>query len=204
MVKLIENDLATHMLNLMRNKGTEPFLMRHLLREITKILLGEVFRKAERREREIETWIGKRKFEFIDTDRITFVGVLRAGLPMLESALEMFLRAEGGFIGAKRDEETLETHIQYVRLPEIEGKRVIILDPMLATGGTLIKVWEVIKEGNPADITSVHLVASPEGLERVGQICKGLTLYTVSVDEGLNSKGFIIPGLGDMGDRLYS
>ncbi len=204
MVKLIENDLATHMLNLMRDKNTEPPLMRHLLREITKILLGEVFRKAEIKEREIETWVGKRKFEFIDTGRITFVGVLRAGLPMLESALEMFLQAEGGFIGAKRDEETLETHIQYVRLPEVEGKRVIILDPMLATGGTLIKVWEVVKEGNPADIISVHLVASPEGLERVERICNGLTLYTLSVDEGLNSKGFIIPGLGDMGDRLYS
>ncbi len=204
MVELIENDLATHILNLMRDKGTKPILMRHLLKEITKILLGEVFRKAERMERDIETWIGKRKFEFINADRITFVGVLRAGLPMLESALEMFLDAKAGFIGAKRDEETLETHIQYVRLPAIEGKRVIILDPMLATGGTLIKVWEVIKEGNPADITSVHLVASPEGLERVEQICKGLTLYTVSVDEGLNSRGFIIPGLGDMGDRLYS
>ncbi len=202
MVKLIHNNLAIHLLNKIRDKNTRSEKMRRLLREITKIVISELMRDKEQLEEEIETWIGKYRFKFIEEKKIVFIAILRAGLPMLESALELLEEAKAGFIGAKRDENTLETDIYYVRLPDISGKEVIILDPMLATGGTLKSAINMLKELKPNSINSIHLVSSPEALKTFEDI--DTNIFILSVDEKLNNKGFIIPGLGDMGDRLYS
>ena len=201
MINLLHNSLAIHLLNRIRDVSVQNGEVRRLLKEVTKVLLSEIFKSIRLEEKELETWIGKRNFPFIDEDNFVFICVLRAGLPMLESALEVMDRAKAGFIGAKRNEQTLETDIYYVRLPNLRNKEIIILDPMLATGGTLVKVYEIVRKENPKSIKSVHLIASPEGLKRFEGL--DFEVNVVSVDEKLNKKGFIIPGLGDIGDRLF-
>ncbi len=201
MVRIIRNNLALHILNEMRNINTKPQSMRNKLREITKIALSEVMKDFPLEEKNVDTWIGKRKFYFLKEEDIVFIAILRAGLPMLEASLEMLPDSPAGFIGAKRDEKDLSVEISYLRIPPIKNKKVIILDPMLATGNTLEATVSVIERENPERIISIHILASPEAVERFEK--GNVEVFTLNVDEKLNSKGFIIPGLGDMGDRLF-
>ena len=167
-------------------------------------MVYEALRYTPLEVRRIETWVGEREFEFVREEEIVFVPILRAGLPMLEGALRAVPNARVGFLAIKRNEETLESKVYYSRLPDLKGAKVLILDPMLATGGTLIKAIEEVLKGNPSEIVSLHVVCAPEGIERVGERFPQHRMFTVSVDERLNDKGYIIPGLGDMGDRLFS
>ena len=154
------------------------------------------------RSMQIETPMGEYVFEFVIEEDFVFVPILRAGLPMLNGALRVFQKASVGFLAIRRDEETLKSHVYYSRLPHLEGKHVVILDPMLATGGTLELALKIIMEKNPKKVYTFHLVASPEGVERFKYW--EVSISTVSLDDGLNTKGYIVPGVGDMGDRLFS
>ena len=156
-----------------------------------------------RRER-IETPLEEGIFEFIEEDKIVLLCILRAGVPMLNGALRALPKAKAGFLAIRRDEESLKPTLYYRRIPNIKDKWVVVLDPMLATGGTLKMALEEIKTGRPERIFSLHLVASPEGIERVLFLHQDVNLFVVSVDRELNQKGYIVPGVGDMGDRLFS
>ena len=143
-------------------------------------------------------------FPKVQEDRIVLVCILRAALPMLEGALDLVPKAQVGFLGVKRDEETLKSKVYYSKLPQTEGRRVLILDPMLATGRSLSVALEEVLKGNPASTESLHIISAPEGISYVEARFPDHRVYTAAVDRGLNDRGFIVPGLGDMGDRIFS
>jgi len=203
-VREIGHPLLVHKLSRIRDITTSKRDLTCLLKDIARFMVYEMLSDAEVLDREIQTWIGKRRFPFLEEKETVFVSILRAGIPMLEGAMDVLPEADAGFVAIKRDEETLESHLFYSRIPEVRGRRVVILDPMLATGGTLVTALREVRKGNPAQTVSFHIVCAPEGLERVRKHFPDHAVFTVSVDEGLDSNGYIIPGLGDMGDRLYS
>ncbi|RLJ71103.1 uracil phosphoribosyltransferase [Hydrogenivirga caldilitoris] len=204
MVRELKHPILLHKLNRMRDLSTHREVFRKLLEELATLMVYEALADLKTHAREIEIWTGRREFSFVNEEEVVFIPILRAGVPMLEGALKVLPNASSGFLGIKRDEETLESKIYYSRLPKLKGRIAVILDPMLATGGTLLKALEEVAKGYPLKTLSIHIVCSPEGIERVCKENVQHELFTVSVDEGLNDKGYIIPGLGDVGDRLFS
>lgn len=193
-----------HKLNLMRDLSMQSDKLRALLREISTLLVYESLRELPLVERAVLTRADERKFKFVDETAVVFVPILRAGIPMLDGALTVLPRAGVGFLALKRNEETLEAELYYSRLPNLQGKKVLILDPMLATGGTLLKAIEEVMKFFPAETFSIHILCAPEGISKVEKAFPMHTVITAGVDEGLDSRGFIVPGLGDVGDRLFS
>jgi len=204
LVRELGHPLLVHKLNRIRDISTPREIIEKLLEDIATLMVYEALSELGLHRKEIEIWLGRREFGFIDEGEVVFVTILRAGVPMLEGALRVLPNASSGFLAIKRDEETLESRVFYSRLPELRGKRVLILDPMLATGGTLIKALSEVVRHKPASTTSLHIVCAPEGIEKVKDAYPDHRLLTVSIDEGLNDRGYIVPGLGDMGDRLFS
>ena len=193
-----------HKLNAIRDKRTSPERLRGLVEELTLMCIPYLMEDAPIRRERIETPLEEGIFEFIEEDKIVLLCILRAGVPMLNGALRALPKAKAGFLAIRRDEESLKPTLYYRRIPNIKDKWVVVLDPMLATGGTLKMALEEIKTGRPERIFSLHLVASPEGIERVLFLHQDVNLFVVSVDRELNQKGYIVPGVGDMGDRLFS
>ncbi len=204
MVRELRHPVLLHKLSRIRDLSTPRGELLALLRSIGGLMVYEILSDLGTEEREIEIWLGKESFPFVDEGTVVFVSVLRAGLPMLEGALSVLPSAGVGFLAMKRDEESLEPHLYYSKLPELGNRRVVVLDPMLATGGTLVKALEEITSRSPRETVSAHIVCAPEGIERVRERFPHHRIFTISVDRGLNSRGYIVPGLGDMGDRLYS
>jgi len=204
LVDEIRHPLLVHKLNSIRDMSKGRDELRSLLGEVATFMVYEALRSFPLEKKRIKTWVGEREFDFFREESILFVPILRAGLPMLDGALRAVPRARVGFLAIRRDEETLESKVYYSRLPNVEGAVVLILDPMLATGGTLIKAIEEVLKLKPSQVASLHLVCAPEGIGRVKSAFPEHRIFTVSVDEGLNDKGYIIPGVGDMGDRLFS
>ncbi len=204
MLKKLDHPILIHKLNRIRDIRTPQGDLVRLLGEISSFMVYEVLSDLKLERRDIDTWIGRGGFEFVNEKEIVFVPILRAGLPMLDGAMRVVSDVSVGFLAIKRDEETLESYLFYSRLPELENRTVVVLDPMLATGGTLIRALEEVWDKKPKKVVSVHIVCAPEGIERVRKKFPQHLIYTVSVDERLNDKGYIIPGVGDMGDRLYS
>ena len=204
MIYEILHPVVQHKVNLLRDSSLPKEKLRKTLRELSALLVYESLYDLKLELKRINTWIGERLFPFVKESEVVFIPILRAGLGMLEGALEVIPNAKVGFIAAKRNEKTLKARIYYERLPEIKGKIVVILDPMLATGGTLETVLREIKKQKPKVIKSVHVIASPEGSLRIEKKFKDVELFIGKIDEKLNARGYILPGLGDMGDRLYS
>lgn len=203
-LKVLDYPLLTHKLNLIRDKYAQPQALRALVEELTLMAMPYVTECFPRRERLIETPMGGSVFEFIEEERVVFLCILRAGLPMLNGALRALPRASVGFLAVKRDEELLTPRLYYSRLPEVKDRWVVLLDPMLATGGTLHMAIEEIKPMKPERILCLNLLASPEGLEKVLSSHPEVDFFLVKVDRGLNSRGYIVPGVGDIGDRLFT
>jgi uracil phosphoribosyltransferase len=152
----------------------------------------------------ITTWRGEETFNFINEENLLFVTILRAGLPMLESAVALFPKASSGFLAMKRDENTHQSVLYYNRIPECKDKTVIIVDPMVATGGSLCDAIAVLKSKLPKKIISLNLIGSPEGMAILEQKHPDVEIYIAQIDQKLNTNMFIIPGLGDAGDRSYN
>ncbi|MDC0158803.1 uracil phosphoribosyltransferase [Rhodospirillaceae bacterium] len=204
--KLIITDhpLIQHKLTLMRNHETPTNLFRSLLKEISILMTHEVFRGLGLKKTIIETPIQVIEAPTLSQHQICLVPIMRAGNGMLEGMIEIIPNAKVGHIGLYRDEETLKAHHYYIKLPEKISEGVaVVIDPMLATGNSANKAITILKEAGAKNIIFACLLSVPEGVDLINQKHPDVPIYTCCLDKGLNELGYIVPGLGDAGDRLY-
>lgn len=196
--------LLTTLVNTLRDVSLTPLVFRHTIKEITKILLNEALRKTPTVARTLRSWRGETQMEFIDESSLVVVSVLRAALPMHEAIIETLANVESGFLGIKRDERTHESRLYYDRLRDCGGKTVILVDTMVATGGSLCDAIATVKAKGAEKIITLHVIGSPEGIARVESEHGDVEMYIAQIDLGLDENKFIVPGLGDAGDRAYN
>lgn len=203
MYEEIRHPCVQHKLSLIRDRDTGHKKFRELATEITMFVCYEALKEVKTGEVTIQTPLAKAPCRRI-ADDIVVVPILRAGVGMLEGILELVPTARVGFLGMYRDEETSQPVAYYQRLPrETSTGLNIVIDPMLATGGSTVAAINVLKEAGAKDIVVVCIVTCPEGLEAVGKAHPDVKVYAASVDSHLNEQNFIVPGLGDAGDRLF-
>jgi len=203
-VILVEHPLIRHKLTLMRRSDTPTNLFRRLLREIAGLLAYEVLRDAKLETVTIETPLETMETQRLAGPKLCFVSILRAGNGLLDGMLDMVPSARVGYIGLYRDEATLQPVQYYKKLPDRLAERItIVVDPMLATGGSAAAALSRIKEDGAKDIRFACLLAAPEGIETLKAAHPDVPIYTTAIDRQLNELGYILPGLGDAGDRIY-
>ncbi|RLK10049.1 uracil phosphoribosyltransferase [Ruegeria conchae] len=201
---VVDHPLVQHKLTLMRDKGTSTAVFRQLLREITLLLAYEVTREMSLTTRHIETPMEEMDAPILAGKKLALVSILRAGNGMLDGVLELIPSARVGFVGLYRDEETLKPVQYYFKAPEgLKDRLVIAVDPMLATGNSSAAAIDLLKEQGAADIRFLCLLAAPEGVARMKEAHPDVKIVTAALDRELNSKGYIMPGLGDAGDRMF-
>lgn len=204
MVQKLTHPIAKTLINRMRDQNTDAVQFRSCIAELSKILLLEAFKEIETETKSIQTWQGAHDFEFINDKSIMFIPIMRAGMPMLDSLITLFPNAISGFLAMKRDEMTHKAVLYYDRVPDCKDKTVVLLDPMVATGGSLCDAMDVIKAKGPKRILSLNLIGAPEGLAVVEERHPDVPVYIAQIDLHLNENKFIIPGIGDAGDRAYN
>lgn len=203
-VVLVNHPLVQHKLTIMRKKETSTNKFRSLLNEISTLLAYEVTRDFPVVEQEIETPMATMKAPVLEGKKLTLVSILRAGNGLLDGMLQLIPSARVGHIGLYRDHTTLEPVEYYFKMPpDMPHRQAIVVDPMLATGNSASLAIERLKKENPLSIKFVCLLAAPEGIEVVRKAHPDVQIYTAAIDEKLNEKGYILPGLGDAGDRIY-
>ncbi|KIU04158.1 MULTISPECIES: uracil phosphoribosyltransferase [Frigoribacterium] len=205
-VHVADHPLITHKLTVLRDKSTPSPTFRALTEELVTLLAYEATRDVRTSPVDIETPVGPTTGLEISQPRPLVVPILRAGLGMLEGMTKLVPTAEVGFLGMVRDEETLQPTTYAERLPDdLSNRQCFVLDPMLATGGSLIAAIDYLLDRGAVDVTAVCILAAPEGLAAVEKAMEGRDVHVVlgAVDEKLNEQGYIVPGLGDAGDRLY-
>lgn len=203
-VTVVSHPLIQHKLTMLRDKNTSSKDFRELVREIAMLMAYEVTRSLQLKEIEIETPICKTKGKVLSGQDIAIVPVLRAGLGMVDGMLDLIPMAKIGHIGLYRNEETLQPVEYYCKLPkDIENRIVIITEPMLSTGGSMLGAINLLKKNGAKHIKSIHLVCAPEGIKAVTEKHPDVEIYTASIDEKYNEIGYIVPGLGDAGDRMF-
>ena len=201
---IADHPLIQHKVTLLRDKNTGSKEFRELIQEITELLCYEATRDLPLCEVEVETPITITKSQVIAGRKLAFVPILRAGLGMVDGAIELGPAARVGHIGLDRDPETLKPVEYYCKLPgDIQEREVIVLDPMLATGGSAVDAISQIKTRNPKSIKFMCIIAAPEGLKALTEAHPDVQVYCASLDEHLNDHGYIVPGLGDAGDRIF-
>ncbi len=201
---VVDHPLVQHKLTLMRDKGTSTAVFRQLLREITLLLAYEVTRQMPLTTRHIETPMEEMDAPILAGKKLALVSILRAGNGMLDGVLELIPSARVGFVGLYRDEETLKPVQYYFKAPEgLKDRLVIAVDPMLATGNSSAAAIDLLKEQGAKDIRFLCLLAAPEGVARMKEAHPDVKIVTAALDRELNSKGYIMPGLGDAGDRMF-
>jgi uracil phosphoribosyltransferase len=205
---VVDHPLVAHKLTMLRDAETASPLFRQLTDELVTLLAYEATRSVRVLTKTVQTPVGPAEGVHMAQPRPLVVPILRAGLGMLEGMTRLVPNAEVGFLGLVRDEQTLHATTYAERLPDdLSGRQCYVLDPMLATGGTLSSAIHYLAERNASDVTAICLLVAPEGLELLGGETTALgiplTVVTASVDERLNEVGYIVPGLGDAGDRLY-
>jgi uracil phosphoribosyltransferase len=202
-VTVIAHPLVQHNLTRLRDKRTQPQEFRRLLGEIASLMLYEATRSFAARPTSVQTPLAPTRGFRIKRE-VVLVPVLRAGLGMLDSILQLIPNARVGFIGLKREETTLRAQFYHKSLPKnLSRFEVILIDPMLATGGSAVAALDLIAEQGAKQVRLVNLVAAPEGIRRVRKSYPKLPIFTAAIDRRLNNKGYILPGLGDVGDRLF-
>ena len=203
MHELIDHPCVQHKLAIIRDVETGHKRFRELATEITEFLCYEALKNIAVKEVLVQTPVAEAKCKKIDTDLVV-IPILRAGVGMLEGILELVPTARVGFIGLYRDEETKQPVSYYHRLPtQTDGGTCIIIDPMLATGGSTIAAIDLLKENGAGKIVVICIVTCPEGLALVADAHPDVPVYTAAIDDHLNEKKYIVPGLGDAGDRLF-
>ncbi|AHK77244.1 uracil phosphoribosyltransferase [Campylobacter coli] len=196
--------LIEHKLGFLRDKETKPFHFRMLIDEISTFLLFEATKDLCLKETQIQTPVANAKVKRLD-EKIMICPILRAALGMLDSIFRLIPDASVGFLGFVRNEKTLKADFYFQKLPKDAKERTaIVIDPMFATGGTAIDACNFLKDQGVKKIKFISILAAPQGLEKFAKIHSDVELYIASIDESLNEKGYIIPGLGDAGDRVFN
>lgn len=201
---VVDHPLVQHKLSIMRREDTPSNKFRQLLREISHLLAYEVTRDLPMTTETIETPLTTMEAPFLDGKKLALVSILRAGNGLLDGVLDLIPSARVGFVGLYRDEETLQPVEYYFKVPEDLGeRRVIALDPMLATGNSSVAAIDRLKQAGARDIKFLCLLAAPEGVERMRSAHPDVEIVTAALDSHLNEMGYIVPGLGDAGDRMF-
>ncbi len=201
-LKVSSHPLVADSLRGLRDRSTTPDEFRVLARKVITLLLYEATADLPVRHGKVQTPLTEAAATWIARD-VVAIPVLRAGLGLLGPALELLPRVSVGYIGLERDEETAVARIYYQKLPDLVGKVPLLLDPMLATGGSAARALDLIKEAGGRDPRMICVVAAPEGVKVLEDRHPEVQIYTAALDEGLNDRAFIVPGLGDFGDRLF-
>ena len=202
-VTVVTHPLVQHKLSYLRDRRTPTVHFRKLANEVTLLLTYEATKDFPTEDAEVETPLERTSVQRIAGKKVAVCPVLRAGLGMLDGVLSLVSSARVGFVGLYRDEETLQPVEYYVKLPELDERDAIVLDPMLATGRSSAAAVAAVKAAGARSITLVCLVAAPEGIEHFQGEHPDVRVVTAAIDRGLDERGFIVPGLGDAGDRLY-
>lgn len=201
---VVDHPLVQHKLTLMRDKDTSTAVFRQLLREISQLLAYEVTRALPMTTKSIDTPMCEMDAPVLKGKKLALVSILRAGNGLLDGVLELIPSARVGFVGLYRDEQTLQPVQYYCKLPEsLEDRLVIAVDPMLATGNSSAAAIDLLKQSGAKNIRFLCLLASPEGVARMKEAHPDVPIVTASLDKCLNDKGYIVPGLGDAGDRMF-
>jgi len=200
----IRHPLIRHKLGLMRRADISTKNFRELAQEVGALLTYEAPKDLPLETYEIDGWCGKVQVEKIAGKKITVVPILRAGIGMLDGVLSLIPGAKVSAVGVARNEETFEAHTYLEKLaPDINQRLALIIDPMLATGGSMVATIELLKKAGCKEIRAMVLVAAPEGIEVVEKAHPDVQIYTASIDQRLNEHGYIVPGLGDAGDKIF-
>lgn len=201
---VVDHPLVQHKLTLMRDKDASTTKFRQLLREISQLLAYEVTRGLPMTTKDIETPMGPMEAPTLAGKKLALISILRAGNGLLDGVLELIPSARVGFVGLYRDEETLQPVQYYFKVPQaLEDRLVIAVDPMLATGNSSVAAIDLLKEAGAKNIRFLCLLAAPEGIARMKEAHPDVPIVTAAVDEKLNDIGYIVPGLGDAGDRMF-
>lgn len=201
---IVDHPLVQHKLSLMREKETSTAVFRQLLREISQLLAYEVTRGLPMTTKTIETPMCAMDAPVLDGKKLALISILRAGNGLLDGVLELIPSARVGFVGLYRDEETLKPVQYYFKAPEnLEDRLVIAVDPMLATGNSSVAAIDLLKQAGATNIRFLCLLAAPEGVARMKQAHPDVPIVTAALDDRLNELGYIMPGLGDAGDRMF-
>lgn len=200
----LKHPLIEHKLSILRSKETGTKEFRELVKEIAMFLCYESMKDAKLERVEIETPITKMKTGKLNEEKYAFVPILRAGMGMLDGVISVIPNAKIGHIGMYRNEETFEPVNYFFKVPkDIEKREIILLDPMLATGGSAIDAIELLKSKGAKKIKFLCIIAAPEGIKKVEKLHPDVQIYCGSIDSKLNDKKYIVPGLGDAGDRIF-
>lgn len=201
---VVDHPLVQHKLSLMRDKNTSTSEFRRLLREISQLLAYEITRNLPMTTQRIETPMEAMDAPVLDGKKLALISILRAGNGLLDGVLELIPSARVGFVGLYRDEETLQPVQYYFKVPDaLEDRLVIAVDPMLATGNSSAAAIDLLKKAGATNIRFLCLLAAPEGVARMKEAHPDVPVVTASLDSHLNEKGYIVPGLGDAGDRMF-
>jgi uracil phosphoribosyltransferase len=203
-VRVVSHPLVQHYLTILRDKNTGVAEFRRSLRGITTLLAYEATRDVPAITCQVETPMGRAVGTKVCTEKVVLVAIFRAALGMVEPISDLVPGARTGHLGIFRDERTLEPNLYYSKAPsDLQDSLVLVLDPMLATGGSLAKACAIVKEHGARRICAVTIIAAPEGISLMAREHPDVTVFVASIDEGLDSIGYIVPGLGDAGDRQF-
>lgn len=202
--QVIDHPLIQHKLTIIRDKNTGTKYFREVVNEIARLLAYEVSREMALEDVEIETPLVKTTQKKLAGKKVVIVPILRAGLGMVDGILDLIPAAKVGHVGMYRDHETMEPVEYFIKMPsDLPERELLVVDPMLATGGSAVAAIDALKKRGATNIKFVCLVAAPEGVKVLQEAHPDVDIYTASLDERLNEKGYILPGLGDAGDRLF-
>lgn len=203
MITESQNIVIKHLVNRLRDIRTGSFEFRTTIEEISRILLSEALDNCPTITVNIDTWQGDLDVQMIEEQSLVFIPILRAGEPMLTGILKSLPNARSGFLAMKRNEDTAESHLFYESIPNLSQKTVVLLDPMVATGGSLNDAIDLIKEKQPKRIISLNILGAKEGVDIVEAEHPDIDLYIAQIDPRLDENKYIRPGLGDAGDRAF-